>query len=67
MATHDFVYQTFVLYIFIKALVLAPLAWITFMYRWNERKNSQASSASERYSPDYETSMARPAASVEIS
>ena len=67
MATHDFVYQTFVLYIFIKALVLAPLGWITFIYRCNERKSRQGSATPERYSADYDMSIAPTAASVEIS
>jgi hypothetical protein len=40
MSTHDFVYQTFILYIFVKALILAPLGWMAFMYWWSQRNNS---------------------------
>jgi hypothetical protein len=43
MNTHEFVYQTFVLYIFLKALILAPLGWVTFMYWWTERQNNARS------------------------
>jgi hypothetical protein len=32
MSTHDFVYQTFIIYIFLKASVLLPLAWVAFVY-----------------------------------
>jgi hypothetical protein len=38
MTTHDFVYQTFVIYLFIKSLVFAPLIWLAFMYWWSERQ-----------------------------
>ena len=37
MTTHEFVYQTFIVYLFIKALVFAPLAWMAFMFWWSER------------------------------
>lgn len=40
MTTHEFVYQTFVIYVFVKALILAPLAWMTFMFWWSERSKS---------------------------
>jgi hypothetical protein len=43
MTTHDFVYQTFVVYVFIKALVFAPLGWMTFMF-WLSERNKQISS-----------------------
>jgi hypothetical protein len=38
MTTHDFVYQTFVIYLFIKSLVFAPLLWLAFMYWWSGRQ-----------------------------
>ena len=40
MATHEFVYQTFVIYIFIKSLVFLPLVWIAFLFWWSERKGT---------------------------
>jgi len=46
MSTHEFVYQTFIIYIFVKALIFAPLAWITFMYWWVERRNTQSADKS---------------------
>lgn len=42
MTTHDFVYQTFLIYIFIKSLVFFPLVWVAFLYWWAEKKNLQA-------------------------
>lgn len=45
MTTHDFVYQTFVIYIFIKSLVFFPLVWIAFLYWWSERKSQAADTA----------------------
>jgi hypothetical protein len=41
MTTHDFVYQTFLIYIFIKSLVFFPLVWVAFLYWWAEKKNVQ--------------------------
>jgi hypothetical protein len=43
MSTHEFVYQTFIIYIFVKALILAPLGWMTFMYWWSERRSDARS------------------------
>jgi uncharacterized membrane protein YdbT with pleckstrin-like domain len=40
MTTHEFVYQTFVVYVFVKALILAPLGWMTFMF-WLSERNGQ--------------------------
>jgi len=42
MSTHDFVYQTFVIYIFIKSLVFFPLLWVGFLFWHSERKNNRA-------------------------
>jgi hypothetical protein len=42
MATHDFVYQTFVIYIFLKSLVFFPLVWIACVFWWSERKSRAA-------------------------
>ena len=38
MSTHQFVYETFVIYLFVKSLVFAPLLWFAFMYRWSKRQ-----------------------------
>ena len=46
MTTHQFVYQTFVLYICLKAAILLPLAWFTFLVRRAERKIESQSLAS---------------------
>jgi hypothetical protein len=62
MTTHEFVYQTFVIYIFVKALVLAPLLWLTVLHHLNERKSRKA----QVPSPAYESSMALSEASAEI-
>jgi hypothetical protein len=37
MATQDYVLKTFIVYIFIKALIFMPLAWMAFVVWWNER------------------------------
>jgi hypothetical protein len=54
MATHDFVYQTFVIYLFMKGLVFAPLLWLAFMYWWSKRQNV----AVETNTIDYENASA---------
>jgi hypothetical protein len=38
MSTHQFVYETFVIYLFVKSLVFAPLLWLAFMYWWSKRQ-----------------------------
>lgn len=40
MTTHDFVYQTFVLYIFLKSLIFFPLVWVACVLWWAERKKN---------------------------
>lgn len=42
MNTQDFVYQTFVIYVFIKSLVFFPLLWVGFLFWYSERKKSGA-------------------------
>lgn len=57
MTTHDFVYQTFVIYIFIKSLVFFPLLWIAFMFWWSERKSPAAGAST---TPNLEASLPQP-------
>jgi hypothetical protein len=40
MSTHEFVYQTFLIYLFIKSLVFFPLVWIACVFWWSERKEN---------------------------
>ena len=40
MTTHDFVYQTFIVYIFLKASILLPVAWVAFVYSRSEKRLS---------------------------
>jgi hypothetical protein len=40
MSTHEFVYQTFLIYLLIKSLVFFPLVWIACVYWWSERKQN---------------------------
>lgn len=41
MDTQQFVLNIFLIYIFIKALVLCPLGWITLCVWWNERQEAK--------------------------
>lgn len=43
MATHDMVYQIFIVYIFLKALFFAPLLWFAFCVKMKERRESSLS------------------------
>jgi hypothetical protein len=47
MATQDYILKTFIVYIFVKALIFLPLAWMAFLVWWNERTESGTSSPSE--------------------
>ena len=47
MAMQDYILKTFIVYIFVKALVFFPLAWMAFLVWWNERSETQAASASD--------------------
>lgn len=38
METQEMVYQIFIVYVFIKTLFFAPLLWITFCIRLQERR-----------------------------
>ena len=38
MMLDQYVLNTFMIYIFVKALILAPLGWMTLVYRWSERQ-----------------------------
>jgi hypothetical protein len=38
MTPQTWVLDFLMVYIFVKALVLAPLAWMTLVYRWSERQ-----------------------------
>lgn|GEM_PF-3040190 len=58
MNTHDFVYQTFVIYLFIKSLVFFPLLWVGFLFWRSERKVNRAV-------VDTETTRAREASLLE--
>jgi hypothetical protein len=41
MDTQAFVLKTFIIYIFIKALVLCPLGWMTLCVWWNDRQEAR--------------------------
>jgi hypothetical protein len=41
MDTQTFVLKIFLIYIFIKALVLCPLGWITLCVWWNDRQEAK--------------------------
>jgi hypothetical protein len=47
MSTHDFVYQTFLIYIFIKSLVFFPLVWVACVYWWSERSSRTAAAKAD--------------------
>lgn len=38
MSAHQFVYDIFVIYLFVKSLVFAPLLWFALMYRRSKRQ-----------------------------
>jgi hypothetical protein len=42
MSTHDFVYQTFVIYLFVKAMIFLPLAWVAALAWWSEQNESSS-------------------------
>ena len=41
MDTQQFVLKIFLIYIFIKALVLCPLGWMTLCVWWNDRQEAK--------------------------
>jgi hypothetical protein len=41
MTTQDLVLKTFIVYIFVKMLIFAPLAWMAFLSWWSERNDVQ--------------------------
>lgn len=41
MTPQAWVLDFLMVYIFVKALVLAPLAWMTLVYRWAERQEQR--------------------------
>jgi hypothetical protein len=41
MSTQEFVLKIFLIYIFIKALVLCPLGWVTLCVWWNDRQEAK--------------------------
>ena len=43
MDTQQFVFKIFLIYIFIKALVLCPLGWMTLCVWWNDRQEAKRS------------------------
>jgi hypothetical protein len=43
MSTHDFVLQTFIIYLFVKALIFLPLAWIATVMWWADRSSATPS------------------------
>jgi hypothetical protein len=47
MATQDYILKTFIVYLFVKALVFFPLAWMAFLVWWNERSEPQSQTPSE--------------------
>ena len=51
MDTQEFVLKIFLIYIFIKALVLCPLGWITLCVWWNERQEAKRTSLAMSVEP----------------
>lgn len=47
MSTQEYVLKTFLIYIFVKALVFMPLAWIAFLAWWNDRHEETVATAAE--------------------
>ncbi len=45
MTTQDYVLKTFIVYIFIKMLVFAPVAWMAFLSWYSDRGNELTPSA----------------------
>jgi hypothetical protein len=45
MTTQDYVLKTFIVYIFIKMLVFAPVAWMAFLSWYSDRDNELTPSA----------------------
>lgn len=43
MTTQDYILKTFIVYIFVKALIFLPAAWMAFLVWWNERTEPQTS------------------------
>lgn len=43
--TQQFVYETFVIYIAVKAAILLPLGWFTFLVRRSEKRAQALASA----------------------
>lgn len=38
MTTQEYVLKTLIVYVFVKALIFLPLAWMAFLVWWNERQ-----------------------------
>lgn len=51
MSTQEFVLKIFLIYIFIKALVLCPLGWMTLCVWWNDRQEAKRTRITEEALP----------------
>jgi hypothetical protein len=61
MSTQEFVLKIFLIYIFIKALVLCPLGWMTLCVWWNERQEAKrAGMATEPLAANSDVAVATP-------
>lgn len=47
MTTQDLVLKTFIVYIFIKMLIFAPLAWMAFLSWWSERSENLSTASTD--------------------
>jgi hypothetical protein len=46
MSAHDYIYQTFIIYLFIKAMIFLPLAWVAVLFWWSDQAPSDQSASS---------------------
>lgn len=51
MSTQESVLKIFMIYIFIKALILCPMGWVTLCLWWNDRKGEGHDGATENFLP----------------
>lgn len=51
MSTQESVLKIFMIYIFIKALILCPMGWVTLCLWWNDRKGEGNEGATVSFIP----------------
>jgi hypothetical protein len=59
MSTHEFVYQTFIIYIFIKSLIFAPLIWMGCVLWWGERRSKALENGADNSASFSEVTISR--------